>query len=177
MRENNQKLLDHELQKGEEVLYLWEGNPRRHFFPHVNEKWRRIWLSLYMVGYGVLLGWIFFQADADTRSLSLSIIIMIFVLQFIGNFFSFGPLRTQDIQLANFDLSVVTDRRILVFDRNERIANMPLNDFKSISVDFENGAKVIRLSKLDKTEDVVFLNNQKQTLLEELKPLINAAVS
>jgi len=173
----NQKVLDRELQKGEEVLYLWEGNPRRHFFPHVNEKWRRIWLSLYMVVYGVILGWIFFQADTETRSLSLAIIIMIFTFQFVGKFFSIGPLRKLDIQLSNFDLSVITDRRILVFDRNERITNMPLNDFKSVSVDFDNGAKIIRLSKLDKTEDVILTNNQKPTLLDELKPLINTVAS
>jgi len=168
----NQKILDRELQEGEEVLYLWEGNPRRHFFPHVNEYWRRIGFGLYMVGYGIALGWIFFEAEADIRRSSFGIIIGILSLQLIGKFFSFGPLRKLDIQLSNFDLSVITDRRILVFDRDERIANMPLNDFKCVSFDIDNGAKVIRLSKRDKTEDVIFANNQTPSLLETLEPII-----
>ena len=38
--------------------------------------------------------------------------------------------------------------------------------------DRDNGAKVIRLSTRDKTEDVIFANNQTPNLLETLEPLI-----
>ena len=175
-REENKSLLDTELQRSEEVLYISEGPIRKRYLPKVNEFWLRIFSYLYFLGFGVLVGWILFKADGDTRRTSLTIILMIPALQIIGGFFSLGPFKKIELLLSNPELSVVTDRRVLIFDRNERIFNIPLNDFEAASTDLINGVKVIRLSKSNKFQDipdVLIPDTQTPSLLSVLETLVH----
>ena len=176
IRAENKSLLDTELQRGEEVLYISEGRIRKRYLPKVNEFWARVFLHLYFLGFGVLVGWILFKADSDTRRTSLTIIIMIPALQILGGYFSLGPLKKIELLLSNPELSVVTDRRVLIFDRNERLFNIPLNDFETASTDLINGVKVIRLSKSNKFQDipdVLIPDTQTPSLLRVLETLVH----
>ena len=176
----NQRLLERELQSGEDVLYQFESPVKKRYLPKVNEYWARVFTNLYFLGFGVFLGWLFFEAEADTRWYYLFMIGTVLASQvIIGSLFGTGSFKTKSILLSDFELAVVTDRRVLIFDRNERILNIPLNDFKLASADLESGAKVIRLSKINKYSyipDVLVPDTQTPSLLGVLNTLVQSEV-
>ena len=124
-----------------------------------------------MLATGIFLGWVIFVSDQKLFFLVLMIAVM------IGQPIVENLVRGtyKNLYLSSFPIAVVTDRRVMCFDaKNDRVGNIPLNDFSDVSEDYDNGAKIIRLHTGEKKSDVVFYNKNSSKLLEQLRPIVMA---
>jgi len=159
------------IQDGEDILYVWQGLPERRHKPFLNERGQRILVVLWMLATGIFLGWVIFVSDQKLFFLVLMIAVM------IGQPIVENLVRGtyKNLYLSSFPIAVVTDRRVMCFDaKNDRVGNIPLNDFSDVSEDYDNGAKIIRLHTGEKKSDVVFYNKHSSKLLEKLRPIVMA---
>jgi len=162
------------LQDSEQILYLWQGIPERAHKPFLSERGHRILGLLWMLAFGVFLGWVLFVSDR--RGHYLTLIIGVLIGQPLIEKLVRGTYK--NLHLSGFPLAAVTNRRVMFFNaKDERIDNIPLNDFFGVSEDYDNGAKIIRLHTGEKEGDVVFYADQTPGILSILNSLVAKGTS